>query len=195
MRLFKKKKKKPKYTKDRYPMYDIGDFTYGKPEILSWGEGTTVKIGAFCSISSGVKIFLGGDHRTDWVTTYPFNILWDCAKHIKGHPKSKGDVIIGNDVWIGADATILSGVTIGDGAVVGSKSLVIKDVPPYAVVAGNPAKFIKYRFNEDIIARLLVIQWWSWDEKKIESFLPLMLNSDISPFLKKSEKYDGKCHE
>ena len=169
-------------------MYNIGDYTYGKPEIMSWGEVSTVKIGAFCSISSGVKIFLGGEHRTDWVTTYPFTFLWDSVKHIKGHPKSKGDVIIGNDVWIGADVTIMSGITIGDGAVIGSKSLVTKDVSPYSIVGGNPAQFIKKRFNDDIIRRLLKICWWNWEISQIKELLPLMLADDVEAFLIEAEK-------
>ena len=79
---------------------EIGDFTYGHPTVLSWEECTKLKIGKFCSIASDVTIFLGGEHRSDWVTTYPFNALLKCYNHIEGHPKSKGDVIIGNDVWI-----------------------------------------------------------------------------------------------
>ena len=190
-----KKKKSPRQLYERYPQYQIGKHTYGNPQIRSWGEGTVVKIGAYCSFAGSVKIFLGGEHRIDWVTTYPFNELWSSAKEIKGHPGTKGDVIIGNDVWVGEGAVILSGVKIGDGAVVGCSSVITKDVPPYAVVAGNPAKLIKYRFNEDIVTRLLSIQWWKWDEKKVESALPFMLNSDISSFLKEAEGYVEKSHE
>jgi acetyltransferase-like isoleucine patch superfamily enzyme len=106
------------FTKDalpeKYKKY-IGEFTYGVPQIFDWQEGARLIIGKFCSIADNVKIFLGGEHRTDWITTFPFsakefNDLFPEAKKIKGHPKTKGDVIIGNDVWIGYDAIILSGV-------------------------------------------------------------------------------------
>jgi len=176
------------YTKDIYPQYDIGRETYGNPKVYEWGEGKILKIGAFGSIAGNVQIFLGGNHRVDWVTTYPFNILHQSAQHIQGHPQSKGDVIIGNDVWIATDVIIMSGVTIGDGAVIASRALVVKDVPPYSIVGGNPAKVIKYRFSEDIIARLLKVKWWDWDDQKIEKFIPLLLDNDIEKFLKQAEE-------
>lgn len=126
----------------QFPQYDIGKWSYGKLKILARREGASLKIGSFCSFSTEVKIFLGGEHRTDWVTTYPFNKLWKSAKTFTGHPSTKGDVIIGNDVWVGHAAVILSGVMIGDGAVVGANAVVTKNVPPYGIVAGNPARLI-----------------------------------------------------
>lgn len=178
---------KAKFTRDVYPDYQIGRGTYGKPQIFSWGEETTLSIGSFCLIAPGVKIYLGGNHKIDWVTTYPFNALWEKAESFKGHPMSKGDVIIGNDVWIGADVTILSGVIICDGVAVGNSSLVSSNVQPYSVVAGNPAKLIKKRFDDEIINRLLKIQWWNWDDDRIEQFLPLLLNDNILSFLDAAE--------
>lgn len=166
----------------------IGDFTYGTPKIRSWDMSTRLYIGKFCSISENVTIFLGGEHRSDWVTTYPFNVLVPEYSHIKGHPKSKGDIIIGNDVWIAAGATILSGVTIGDGAVIGAEALVSKDVPPYAIVAGNPAKIVKYRFDEDTIQELLKLRWWDWELIKIEKFIPLLLNNNIEEFITQAKQ-------
>jgi acetyltransferase-like isoleucine patch superfamily enzyme len=162
---------------------EIGRGTYGEPVVYDWGEGSKLKIGNFCSISLNVMIFLGGEHRTDWVTTYPFNVFWDSAKHIQGHPKSKGDVIIGNDVWIGMDALILSGVTIGDGAVIGTNAVVAKNVPPYAIVAGNPARIIRYRFDAETIEKLLEIAWWNWPDEKIDAAVSLLLSPDISQFI------------
>lgn len=169
--------------KKRYNSYEIGKWSYGSPHVYSWGEGTTLKVGSYCSIARGVTILLGGNHRSDWVTTYPFSALWPAAQHISGHPATKGNVVIGNDVWIGQEAFILSGVTIGDGAVVGARSVVTKDVPPYAIVGGFPAKILRWRFSAEQIGQLLRIAWWQWPEEKIAQALPLMLSSDINAFI------------
>jgi acetyltransferase-like isoleucine patch superfamily enzyme len=169
--------------KTAYPQYGFGKGTYGTPKVYNWGEGSTLQVGAYCSIADGAQIFLGGEHRTDWVTTYPFPVFWEAATNIQGHPRSKGDVIIGNDVWIGTEATFLSGVKVGDGAVIGAKSVVVKDVPPYAIVAGNPARVIKMRFDDDTVARLLRVKWWEWDDARIERALPLLLQEDTQAFL------------
>lgn len=161
-----------------------GKGSYGEPRVLSWGEGAKVRIGKFCSIASEVTILLGGNHRVDWVTTYPFNVMWSgVAGHIQGHPSTKGDVVIGNDVWIGAGALILSGVTIGDGAVVGARAVVAKNVPPYAVVVGNPAKIVKYRFDESTVEKLLAIAWWDWPDDKIAAAIPFLLSENINDFI------------
>ncbi len=167
---------------------EYGKGSYGKIHEVGWGEGATVIVGKYCSIASGVVVLTGGEHRVDWVTTYPFNVLWPrVAGHIQGHPKTKGNVIIGNDVWIGMDAFILSGVKIGDGAVVGAKSVVAKDVPPYAIVGGNPAKIIRYRFDPETIDRLLSIAWWDWPDQKIRSNIDLLLSNDIEEFISRNE--------
>jgi chloramphenicol O-acetyltransferase type B len=146
-----------------------------------------LRIGAFCSIAVGVKIFLGGEHRLDWVTTYPFNIIWEKGRGIKGHPKTKGDVVVGNDVLIGAEALILSGVTIGDGAVIGARAIVTRNIPSYAIAVGNPARVVKKRFDEETIGRLMTIKWWDWDDARIEKALPMLLNNDIEAFLQAAE--------
>lgn len=180
-------KKKPSL-QERYPQYQIGKWTYGNPMIRSWGEGATLRIGAFCSIAEGVKIFLGGEHRVEWVTTFPFSVLWEAARHIKGHPKTKGDVNIGNDVWLGADSVILSGVTIGDGSVVGARSVITNDITPYTIVAGNPARMVRKRFDDQIIDRLLRVKWWEWEDSKIEKALPLLLDANLRTFLEFAER-------
>jgi virginiamycin A acetyltransferase len=162
--------------------YDVGRWTYGEPDILHWGEPATLRVGAFCSIAKGVAIFLGGNHRTDWVTTFPFSEFWECAKHIPGHPATRGDVVIGNDVWIGDGATILSGVHIGDGAVVAARAVVTKDVPAYGIVAGNPALLVRTRFTADEISTLQRIAWWRWDDEKIKEAMPVLLNDNIDRF-------------
>lgn len=160
--------------------YSVGRGTYGEPEVRHWGEPATLKVGAFCSIAVDVTILLGGNHRIDWITTYPFPFFRKSAKHITGHPATKGDVIIGNDVWIGAGATILSGVRIGDGAVIGAYAVVTKDVPAYGIAAGNPAKLIRLRFSESEIATLEGIAWWNWPDSKLDLAMPLLLANDIS---------------
>ncbi len=181
-------RKKPSL-QERYPQHDIGKWSYGSPKIRSWGEGASLRIGAFCSIADGVKIYLGGEHRMDWVTTFPFSVLWESARGIEGHPATKGDVIIGNDVWIGADCTILSGVTIGDGAVVGARAVVAHDIPPYAIVTGNPAQILRKRFDDQTIDRLLQAKWWTWKDDRIEKALPMLLNNDIHRFLNHAETF------
>lgn len=163
---------------------EMGKWSYGGPVIHSWGENAKVRIGKFCSIANEVSIMIGGEHRTDWITTYPFTVLWpEAAKGIQGHPKTKGDVIIGNDVWLGQGAFILSGVTIGNGAVVGAHAVVGKDVPPYAIVAGNPARVIRYRFDEQTIQKLQTIAWWDWPENEIEKIVPLLVSDDLIRFI------------
>jgi len=164
--------------------YKIGEYTYGKPRVIHGGKKTSLTIGKYCSISTQVVIFLGGDHRVDWVSTYPFPLLWDHASSITGHPSTKGDVIIGNDVWIGYHVTVVSGVTIGDGAVIGAGSVVTKDVPPYAIVAGNPAQMVRYRFNEEAIEKLLKIRWWNWPDEKVKANVHLICRDSIDEFIK-----------
>jgi acetyltransferase-like isoleucine patch superfamily enzyme len=172
---------------ERFPASRIGRGTYGNPRVLSWGEGAQLEIGSYCSIAGGVTIMLGGEHRTDWVTTYPFNVLWESARGIGGHPKTKGDVIIGHDVWIADGAVILSGLRIGSGAVVGCNAVVTRDVPPYGIVAGNPARLIRKRFPDPIIDRLLAARWWDLEEAEISRLLPLMLSDEIERFLEALE--------
>jgi virginiamycin A acetyltransferase len=166
----------------KYGRYEIGDFTYGFPSVAFDDGSATLRIGKYCSISADVRIFLGGEHRPDWITTFPFNQLFEEARHIEGHPRSKGDVVIGNDVWIGLGATILSGVTIGDGAVVGAMSVVTKSVKPYEMVGGNPARHIGYRFNEEQIRRLLEIKWWDWDPGTIKAKVSFLQQGDADMF-------------
>jgi chloramphenicol O-acetyltransferase type B len=159
----------------------IGKFTYGNPKFMLWGESERIEIGAFCSIAEEVTIFAGGEHRTDWATTFPLRIAFEDPQAGKdGHPTSKGLTKIGNDVWIGFRAIILSGVTIGDGAVIGAGAVVSQDVLPYSIVAGNPAKFIRYRFDEDQIKRLLELEWWNWDISKIEHHISVLSSPDLN---------------
>jgi len=165
-----------------YPQFEIGRGSYGTPLVHpSYGEAT-LKIGSFCSISSNVQIYLGGNHRSDWVTTSPMNVFFEQKEQFQ-HEQTKGDVIIGNDVWLCGNATILSGVTIGHGAVIGNGALVSRDVAPYSIVAGNPAKHIRYRFEADVIEELLAIAWWDWPENTLRQHMDKILSSDIPAFL------------
>jgi len=181
-----------KYTKDLLPQYKIGKRTYGLPKVLAWQNPGKLEIGAYCSISSGVKILLGGEHLYDRISTYPFDVTWPYYKGSKktSHPKTKGDVIIGNDVWIGQDATVLSGVHIEDGAVIGAGALVTRYVAPYSIVAGNPAKLIKFRFDWGTIGILMTIKWWDWEDSVLERYVPIILNGNIGEFIEEARK-DG----
>lgn len=183
---YKKHKKKETfflYENPDYSNYQIGQYTYGQPKIISWDQDTSLTIGKFCSISSNVTVILGGEHRTDWVTTYPFNVVFPEGKQHKGHPSTKGDIVIGNDVWIGRGAVILSGVKIGDGAVIAAECVVTKSVEPYTIVGGNPQKIIRKRFTTGQIESLLKIAWWNWPIESILEALPLLLDKNIDEFI------------
>lgn len=149
--------------------WDIGEYSYGAPIVHQWGADGHLKVGRYCSIGGGVEVLLGGNHRIDWATTYPFNAIRPEAAHIQGHPATKGDIVIGNDVWLGQKCVIMSGVTIGDGAVVAAHAVVAKDVPPYTVAGGNPAKPIRRRFTEEQILSLLDIRWWDWPDEVVRA--------------------------
>lgn len=172
----------------RFSNWEIGDYTYcstDRPvQVIYYGENAKLRIGKFCSIAADVKFFLGGNHRIDWVTTYPFSVIFKDGSFTNGHPTTKGDILIGSDVWIGEGAVIMSGVKIGSGAVVAAGSVVTKDVPPFAIVGGNPAKLIKFRFDNEIVEQLLKISWWDWPLEKIVKSLPMLLSSNIDEILK-----------
>jgi len=147
--------------------YEVGEYTYGVPTVI-FPHGK-LKIGKFCSIAWNVTIFLGGNHRSDWIASYPFPTSFDrfpSARGIEDFLQTRGDVTIGNDVWIGINAIILSGVTIGDGAVIGAGSVVTGDVEPYAIVSGNPARLIRKRFSDEEIEKLLEIRWWTGRQRR-----------------------------
>ncbi|NMG77190.1 CatB-related O-acetyltransferase [Aromatoleum diolicum] len=169
--------------RERYPNYEIGIGTYGMPKVHDWHEGSTLRIGAYCSIAEGVNILLGGHHRLDWVSSYPFPKFLEEARHIADFGGTRGDVTIGNDVWLGTGCTILSGISIGDGAVVAAQAVVTRDVAPYAIVAGNPARIVRWRFDETTRAALLATAWWSWPEAEIRRVVSLLCSDDPGAFL------------
>jgi virginiamycin A acetyltransferase len=138
-------------------------------------------IGKFCAIAAETRFLLDGDHKLDAISTYPFPVFkygWEDVYDVFNLPV-KGDIIVGNDVWFGYNSLIRSGVTIGDGAIIAAGAVVVKDVPPYAVAAGNPAKIVKKRFDEITIERLLKIAWWNWNIEKITEHLSLICNLDV----------------
>lgn len=162
----------------------IGRHTYGQNCIrtLEWGEGAQLYIGNYCSIAANLLVFLGGNHRTDWISTYPFMVKTEHfpnAAGIQGHPQTNGDVVIGNDVWIGSNVTIMSGVRIGDGAVIAATSNVVKDVEPYTIVGGNPAKPLKKRFDDIVIKKLLRLKWWDKTDVEVNEISPLLCSNNL----------------
>ena len=166
-----------------YAKYQVGKWSYGNPTIVSWDENTKLIVGNFCSIADGVTILLGGEHRTDWISTYPFNNFFSEARGTTGHPASKGDVIIGNDVWVGYGSLILSGVHIGNGAVIGARSVVTKNVEPYSIVAGHPSRHVRFRFPEPTIQALEAIAWWDLPLPEIKSAIHFLMSCDVHDFI------------
>lgn len=141
-------------------------------------------IGKFCSIACKAKFLMtSGNHSMKSLSSYTFPIFYEewglDVSHVTDAWNNKGDIVIGNDVWIGYEAVIMSGVKIGDGAVIGTRAVVTKDVPPYTVVGGMPAKVIKKRFDDDTIDKLMKIQWWNWTEKKIQANISYIQSGEI----------------
>ena len=138
-------------------------------------------IGKYCSIGSGAVFIMGGNqgHRMDWVSTFPFYYQANIFKDAKDSYKKVGNTTVGHDVWIGSEAMIMPGVTIGVGAVVSARAVVSKDIPPYAIVAGNPARVIKYRFDDEKISKLLKLKWWDMPEEKVKQIVPQLCSGNI----------------
>ncbi len=167
----------------KYPTYKIGKGSYGMPIVHDWHEGATLEIGSYTSIAEQVEIFLGGHHRSDWITTYPFPAMIEEAQHVPEYAVSRGDVVIGSDVWLCTNSIILSGVTVGHGAVVAAGAVVSRDVAPYSIVAGNPARHIRWRFDPEICAALLQSAWWEWPEQEVRDISPLLCSDRLEDFL------------
>ena len=141
-------------------------------------------IGSFCSIGSGAAFIMAGNqgHRNEWISTFPFFFMPEVPEFenaANGYLPA-GDTVIGNDVWIGSEAIIMPGITVGDGAVIGTRALVTKNVEPYAIVGGNPAKTIRKRFDEDSIALLLEMKWWDWPAERLKAAMPLMTSGNVA---------------
>ncbi|HEX8416856.1 MAG TPA: CatB-related O-acetyltransferase [Methylobacterium sp.] len=157
--------------------FEIGAYSYGRPKVRFPESGRRLTIGRYCSIADKVEILLGGDHRLDWVSTYPFAAmrgLWPDAQASQDHHASRGDVRIGSDVWLASGCLILSGVRIGHGAVVAAHAVVARDVPDYAVVAGNPARIVRHRFAPGIVEGLVETAWWELEPGPVSRLVPLL---------------------
>ena len=161
------------------PNIVVGDFTYFEKHVTHHYDfiGDKLIIGKFCQIGAGVEFVMNGaNHQMNAVSTYPFYIFgsWDQSAPSKEDLPFKGDTVVGNDVWIGQNSTILPGVHIGDGAIIGLNSVVTRDVPPYTIVAGNPAKAVRKRFDDELIDLLLKLKWWDKSVEEINALIPLL---------------------
>lgn len=167
---------------------DRGTYFDRNVNIISWSDDYHIQLGKYNSIGRDCNFFLHANHRVDWITTTS-QLLGPVTPEIAnmhmnmGHPACKGNIIIENDVWVGAKSTIMSGVKIHNGAVVGANSVVTKDVPAFAIVVGNPAKIVKYRFTEGQIESLLNISWWDWEEDKIRAEAMTLWSNNINEFI------------
>lgn len=162
-----------RYGPDHFEEYNIlYNYDFSKVKLI---------IGKFCAIAAETRFLMTGDHKLDAISTYPFPIFghgWENAFNVYDLPV-KGDIVVGHDVWFGYDSLIMNGVTIGNGAIIAARAVVVKDVPAYSIVAGNPAKVVKMRFEEKVIERLQKIAWWDWPMEKINQNLKLICNLDI----------------
>lgn len=165
-----------------------GTYSYGVPDIYPYDNPCNLYIGNYCSIGKGCEILLGGNHHTNWVTTFAFcksgNAFpkwWDLHKDTDIF---HGNIHIGDDVWIGRNVLILPGANIGNGAVIGAGSVVAGKIPAYSIAVGNPCRVIKMRFSDNQIQALERISWWEWDPAKINENLHLLCNENIYEFIK-----------
>lgn len=161
----------------------IGEHTYGS--VTRRGIMNNVTIGKYCSLASGIVVDSGFNHNTEFISTYPFNVMKGVVADSIN--TIKGDITIGNDVWIGEDVLIMSGVTIGDGAIIGAKTVVTKDVEPYSIHAGIPNKLIRKRFTDEQIESLLKIKWWNWDDERVMRFAADLNSKNINDFILRHE--------
>ena len=184
------------------PNIVVGDFTYiadsefesHVTHLYPWNNDKLV-IGKFCQIAAGVEFVMNGaNHQMNAVSTFPFYTLagWDMKAPAPADMPLKGDTIIGNDVWIGQNATILPGVHIGDGAIIGANSVVGSNVEPYTIVAGNPAQFIRKRFDEELTNLMLEWRWWDKPIEEINALIPVLTSSDLTEVKKKIKEMLGK---
>lgn len=164
----------------------IGAHTYG--DVVRRGDMNNINIGKYCSIATDV-VFDSGMNHGKYISNFPFKTRIGVGNETN---VCKGDINIGNDVWVGEHVLIMSGVTIGDGAIIASHSKVTKDVPPYAIVGGIPAKIIRYRFSPMDVEKLLKIKWWDWPDEDVREYASLLSSSKIDEFIEKATHWDKK---
>lgn len=185
------------------PNIVVGDFTYFadtdfEKHVTHHYDfiGDKLIIGKFCQIGAGVEFVMNGaNHQMNAVSTYPFYIFgsWDQSAPSKEDLPFKGDTVVGNDVWIGQNSTILPGVHIGDGAIIGLNSVITRDVPPYTIVAGNPAKAVRKRFDDELIDLLLKLKWWDKSIEEINALIPLLSCSDLAKVKQEIKSLLASC--
>ncbi len=162
-----------RYGPDKFEEYNVlYNYDFSKVKLI---------IGKFCALAAETRFIMTGNHKLDAISTYPFPIFqqgWESAFNVMDLPV-KGDIVVGNDVWFGYDCLIMGGVKIGHGAIIAARAVVVKDVPPYSIVAGNPAQVVKKRFDDATIQRLLQIAWWDWPIEKINRHLKLICSLDV----------------
>jgi acetyltransferase-like isoleucine patch superfamily enzyme len=163
----------------------IGAHSYGAFTVHAGpGDRVRLRIGAYTSIAEGVEFALGGNHRADWVSSYPFRVRFGLpGAYEDGHPRPEQDIVVGSDVWLGHDALVLPGAVIGDGAVIGARAVVAKEVRPYAIVVGSPAREVRRRFDDEQVRALLRIRWWEWPENVVLDRVAQLSSGDVDGFI------------
>jgi acetyltransferase-like isoleucine patch superfamily enzyme len=171
----------------------MGNMSYYAPNVVKYqGDTGRVIIGNFASVAPDADFYVGGLHRTEWVSQYGLRVMLDLpGAHEDGFTHGRGDIVVGSDTWVTNGCTIMSGVTIGDGAVVGTKAVVARDVRPYAIVVGNPAREIRRRFSDEQIEALLRIRWWDWPTDKVKQHAELICSPDVDAFIARFDPAAG----
>jgi acetyltransferase-like isoleucine patch superfamily enzyme len=187
---------KPVQIRGREHINIRGRHSYGLEHlrIYHWGDATRLHIGSFCSIASDVRVLLGGNHRLDWSTTFPFGHVETTrfpagsVNGTSGHPESRGDVVIENDVWIGHGCLLLSGSRLADGSVLAAGTVLAGETEPFGVYAGNPARLIRKRFSDAVISELLDIRWWEFEDATVNEIVPLLQSQPTPEILQMIRK-------
>ncbi|HWI08774.1 MAG TPA: CatB-related O-acetyltransferase [Solirubrobacteraceae bacterium] len=171
----------------------MGNMSYYAPNVVKYtGDSGRVIVGNFASVAPDADFYVGGQHRTEWVSQYGLRAMLDLpGAHEDGFTHGRGDIVVGSDTWVTNGCTVMSGVTIGDGAVVGTKAVVAKDVRPYAIVVGNPAREIRRRFSDEQVEALLRIRWWDWPTDKVKQHVEIISSPDVDAFIARFDPAAG----
>jgi len=171
----------------------MGNMSYYAPNVVKYtGDSGRVIIGNFASVAPDADFYVGGLHRTEWVSQYGLRAMLALpGAQEDGFTHGRGDIVVGSDTWVTNGVTVMSGVTIGDGAVIGTKAVVARDVRPYAVVVGNPAREIRRRFGDEQVEALLRIRWWDWPTEKVKAHVALLSSPDVDAFIARFDPAAG----